>query len=59
MDHWGRHAQIAADLQKWMQEGKLKYHEHVFEGLEQAWKAVNALFTGENRGKVLVRVAED
>ena len=56
MDHWGKHPQISAELSQWMKEGKLTYREHVVEGLDNAWRAVNMLFTGENIGKVLVEV---
>ena len=42
-----------------MAEGRLSYRAHVFEGLEPAPEALNAMFTGENIGKILVRVDPD
>ena len=47
------------DLMLWHEAGKLKYRTHVIDGLENAVKAVNMLFTGENKGKLLVQIAED
>ena len=57
-DHWGRFAEIAAVLAGWIDEGKLRYRCHVFEGLQSAPEALNAMFTGANIGKTVVRVAD-
>jgi len=56
-DYWGRWAEITEQLEKWMFEGKLVHREHVFEGLDAAPDALNAMFTGENVGKIVVRVS--
>ena len=40
-----------------MIEGRIKAEETIVEGLEQAPEALNMLFDGANRGKLLVRVA--
>ncbi len=56
-DYWGRWAEITGQLGRWMDEGRLSYRAHVFEGLEHAPDALNAMFTGENVGKIVVRVA--
>jgi NADPH-dependent curcumin reductase CurA len=56
-DYWGRWAEITEQLEKWMFEGKLIHREHVFDGLDAAPDALNAMFTGENVGKIVVRVA--
>jgi len=56
-DYWGRWAEITEQLEKWMFEGKLVHREHIFEGLESAPDALNAMFTGENLGKIVIRVA--
>jgi NADPH-dependent curcumin reductase len=37
-------------------EGRLRHAEHVVEGLENAPGALNLLFTGAHRGKVIVRL---
>jgi NADPH-dependent curcumin reductase CurA len=57
-DSWGRWAEITAQLGEWIAEGKLQHREHIFEGLASAPQALNAMFTGENVGKIVVRVAE-
>ncbi|MFY9798830.1 MAG: hypothetical protein WAJ93_24345 [Candidatus Nitrosopolaris sp.] len=41
---------------KWVKEGKIKWKETVFEGLENSSKAFIALFNGENFGKTLVKI---
>jgi NADPH-dependent curcumin reductase CurA len=51
-----RFGEIAAQLATWVAEGKLNWREHIFEGLELAPDALNAMFTGDNIGKVLIRV---
>ena len=55
-DSWGRYAEIMDVLRGWVDEGKLRYRTHVFDGLESAPDALNAMFTGENIGKVVVKV---
>ena len=45
-------------LTRWLAEGRLRYREDVVEGLEQAPRAFIGLLRGENRGKLLVKVAE-
>jgi hypothetical protein len=56
-DYWGRWAEITEQLEKWMFDGKLVHREHVFDGLDAAPDALNAMFTGENLGKIVIRVA--
>ena len=58
MDHWGKHPEISAEIAQWMEEGRIKVDETILDGLEEAWRSVNMLFTGENLGKLLVRVAD-
>jgi NADPH-dependent curcumin reductase CurA len=58
MDHWGKHPEISAEIAGWMEEGKIRNDETILEGLDEAWRSVNMLFTGENVGKLLVRVAD-
>lgn len=57
LDWWDRWPEAMARLGEWVASGELRHREHVFEGLEAAPDALNALFTGANTGKVVVRVA--
>jgi len=45
-----------ADMSGWLSTGKVKYREDMIEGLEKAPQAFLGLFTGENFGKLVVRV---
>jgi NADPH-dependent curcumin reductase CurA len=56
LDHWGRFPEIAAVLAGWVAEGKLRYRTHQFEGLESAVDALNAMFLGENTGKIVIKL---
>lgn len=55
-DYWGRWGEITDTLGAWVADGKLQHRSHVFEGLEAAPQALNAMFLGENIGKVVIRV---
>jgi len=59
LDHWDRSGEVASTLGGWAAEGKLKYRTQVYEGLESAVDALNALFTGDNIGKTVIRVFEE
>jgi NADPH-dependent curcumin reductase CurA len=56
LDHWDRFPEVAATLGTWIAEGRLHYRTEVFEGLESAVDALNALFTGANTGKTVIRL---
>jgi NADPH-dependent curcumin reductase CurA len=57
-DFADEHPTALARLAHWLAEGKLRYREHVVEGLDQAPGAFIGLLRGENRGKLLVKVAD-
>jgi NADPH-dependent curcumin reductase CurA len=40
-----------------MAAGKLTYRTQVYEGLDSAVDALNALFTGDNIGKTVIRIS--
>lgn len=47
------------DMSQWINQGKLKYHETIMEGIESTPGAFAGLFTGANEGKMLVKLADD
>ncbi len=55
-DHYDQLSQFQVDMVKWFHEGKLRWQETIVEGIENTPKAFIGLFTGENVGKMLVRV---
>ena len=46
-------------MSAWLQQGKIKWHVDVVDGLENAVTALGKLFTGGNTGKLLVRVSPE
>ncbi len=56
LDCWDRFPEVAAQLGTWVAEGSTKWRAHVFDGLESAPDALNAMFTGANTGKIIVRL---
>lgn len=57
LDHWDRFTEVAGTLGTWMAEGRLQYRTEVYDGLESAVDALNALFVGSNTGKTVIRLA--
>jgi NADPH-dependent curcumin reductase CurA len=56
MDFYQRRAQAEAALAGWVEQGKLKAPVEVVEGFENMPKALESLFAGKNKGKLMVRV---
>jgi len=55
-DYKNRFELAIKELSKWVQEGRIKYKEHIIEGIENAPRALAMLFSGENEGKMIVRL---
>ncbi|MEO9221251.1 MAG: NADP-dependent oxidoreductase [Mycobacteriaceae bacterium] len=55
LDHYGRFDEANAELRRLYDAGQLTYRSTVFEGLDQAVPALNALFQGANIGKAFLR----
>jgi NADPH-dependent curcumin reductase len=53
-----RYPQAAREMAGWMAAGKLKSREDTVEGLQNFPEALLKLFTGENFGKLILKVAE-
>ena len=60
---WSDHNDILnefnASMPKWINEGRIKWKESIFEGLENAPKAFVSLFKGESLGRTLVKIGPD
>jgi len=58
IDYFSRIPEAAADLAKWISEGKIVVETDVQEGIENVPRTFLRLFSGENLGKQLCRLAE-
>jgi hypothetical protein len=58
LDYLPRAVEAVTQLWQWVQAGELKDRVDVMHGLENAPRALLRLFTGENQGKQLLRIAE-
>ncbi|HVA04156.1 MAG TPA: NADP-dependent oxidoreductase [Acidimicrobiales bacterium] len=56
LDYRDRFLEAQIDMVGWLAEGKVKHAEHLVEGLEHSPEALNLVFTGGNKGKVIVKV---
>lgn len=45
-------------MSAWLKEGRLKFAEDIVDGLENTVEAFSRLFTGANRGKLMVRLRD-
>jgi NADPH-dependent curcumin reductase CurA len=57
LDHMGEFNSASARLARWVREGKLKYREEIFDGIEHCPGAIADLYNGQNLGKRLIRLA--
>ncbi len=55
-DHFERFGEFARQASEWLRDGRLQYRETIVEGIENAPSAFIGLLTGENIGKMLVKV---
>ena len=46
------------ELMEWVQEGKIIYQEDIKEGIENAPDTLLRLYTGKNKGKQLLKIAD-
>ena len=57
-DFKDRYAEGVRALAGWRAAGKLKLKEEIVDGLESFPEALNRLFSGENSGKLMIKVAD-
>jgi NADPH-dependent curcumin reductase CurA len=50
-----RFGEAVSHLTEWLNEGKLKYTETIIEGFDKLPYAFLGLFSGNNKGKMLVK----
>ena len=55
-DHFHQVPELLAKLTPFVMAGKVKYRAHVLEGLESAIDGLNLFTTGENKGKLIVKL---
>lgn len=55
-DYMPRTAEFYADMGKWLASGQIKLQETIIDGIENAPSAFIGLFTGENLGKMVVKL---
>ena len=56
-DYAKHYGDAARELADWMAEGRLKSREDIVEGLDTFPETLLKLFTGENKGKLILKIA--
>jgi len=51
--------QAIEDLRRWLAQNKIQYRVDLVDGLENAPRAINKLFDGSNKGKLIIKVSEE
>lgn len=59
IDYMARAREAVTDLSTWIAEGRIKWKDHIVEGLDQAPASLDLLFSGRNDGKLLVRISDE
>jgi hypothetical protein len=58
-DYAERYGEAVKEIARWMREGKIVSKEDVVPGLENFPETLNRLFSGENFGKLVLKVADE
>jgi NADPH-dependent curcumin reductase CurA len=58
-DHMKRYPEFLAEVGGWLKAGRVKYQETVVEGIDGAVTAFLGLFSGDNTGKMVVRLGPE
>ncbi|HKX35910.1 MAG TPA: NADP-dependent oxidoreductase, partial [Rhizorhapis sp.] len=56
IDYLSRTKEATADLTQWIKAGRIKWKDHVIDGLEHAPAALDRLFSGQHDGKLMIRI---
>ena len=57
-DYAKDYGKAALNMSSWIQQGKLKSREDIYEGIENFESTFKRLFTGEKKGKLILKVIE-
>jgi NADPH-dependent curcumin reductase CurA len=55
-DHFADMPKLLEKLAPYVMAGKIKHRSHILEGLESAMTGLNLFFTGDNKGKLIVKL---
>jgi NADPH-dependent curcumin reductase CurA len=55
-DHFHRVVEGQEAMSQWLKEDKIKFREHINEGIENCLDTYNLLFTGGNDGKLMLKL---
>jgi len=58
-DYGHRYGEFSEAMMKWIIDGKIKYKEHLVDGLENTVSSFIGLLEGKNFGKLVVRIGPD
>ena len=58
-DYVDRYKEAGMQMGMWMMQGKLKAEEDVYEGIENFYDTFTKLFSGDKRGKLVLKIIED
>jgi NADPH-dependent curcumin reductase CurA len=56
LDYLDRYPEAQLKMFEWVLGGSIQHQEHIVDGLENAGNALNLLFSGDNSGKVIVKI---
>ena len=59
MDYAKDYQKAAMEMGQWMMQGKLKSREDVYEGIENFYDTFKRLFSGDKKGKLVLKVLEE
>lgn len=57
-DYGDQYSDFSEQMQKWLKDDKIKYKEHMVEGLENTVSAFNDMLSGKNFGKTVVKISD-
>ena len=58
LDYLDKADEARQELSKWLMDGKIKHREDIQEGIENAPETLLRLYTGKNKGKQLLKIAD-